>query len=153
VFIFLLCGCNEDAKTVTIQKYFSSNIYVSTESINFSGNFNYNKNGVMTLTVTTPKDLQGYKYVVKNGEVTMTYQGITSKSKIENFPQNAPVKILWHLMEELEENSPNLHYQEKDYTATINNCTVNISKKGKLTSLEQDKVYISFVETSKNKQE
>lgn len=144
VFIFLLCSCSQNSEITTV-KYFSSKIYVSTSNINFRGDFKFAKNGTMKLNVSSPSDLKNYSYFVKDNLVTTSFQNIKNTESIEDYPDNAPIKIIWQVMKELEENSPNLKLKDDRYTTSLLGYELIFLKSGYLASISKGKTYISFV--------
>ena len=148
VFLLPCAGCSPE-KQVVIQKHFSSNIYVSTEDISFKGEFSHNKRGDIILTVNFPEEIAGYKYTVKDKSVKMSFMDIDSSYNITDFPQKAPIRVLYQVLKFLETQN-NVINQRGDnesnrYNIKTEDSIVYINSKGEITSIKNDSVEITFV--------
>lgn len=140
-------GCSPE-KQVVIQKYFSSNIYVSTENISFKGEFSHSECGDITLTVNYPEEIAGYKYTVKEKNVKMSFMDIDSSYNIMDFPQKAPIRVLYQALEFLETQNNIINQRSDDvnsYTIKTGDSKVYINSRGEITSIKNDSVEITFL--------
>ena len=71
--IFLFSGCK---KEMTVNNYFSAKVFISSGDFSAKGDFCRNSDGDISLKISSPENLKGYTYKVKDSSVKMTFQGL-----------------------------------------------------------------------------
>ncbi len=142
--VLLLTGCSSQ-KELTVEKYFSSCVYISTRDISFKGDFFRDKNGNISLIVTSPDSVKGYEYEVNDDEVQMIYQGIESNYLITDFPHNAPIRIIYQVFSNFDSSLSHLKRDKENYKMKSGDYTVRINNQGYVDSIANDNTHITFV--------
>lgn len=144
IILFIFTGCTQN-RELTIYKSFSAGVYISNENINVRGNFVRDENRDISLTVTSPKELSGYSYKVKDSTVTMKYMGITSSCNVSSLPKNAPIRILCDTLQAFDNKIQYLKYDKEGYKVKVTDYIVKVSKDGYISSVGNSVTHISFV--------
>lgn len=143
IIVFVLTGCSDE--NITVNKFFSSKIYVSNESISVKGDFTRNSRGEITLKVTSPEDLQGFTYRVSDKNVNMTYREMEAQYKLSDFPKHAPIKIIAQLFDDIESSTKQPKKEGEGYSMKITDYNIKIDDGGNITSAKCNGSEIAFI--------
>lgn len=140
--VILFTGCE---KELTVNSYFSSKVYISSQELSVKGDFKRNSNGNVYLKVTSPENLKGYTYNVENNSVKMTFQGLNCTYSIDKFQDKAPIKIIKNVLDEFD-NSKSLLKNEGDcYKLKVQDYIVKVNNNGYIDSISNNDIHITFV--------
>ena len=148
VFAFLLClgSCADgSADKLKIHKHFRSDVYVSTGQINFSGKMSYSKDGVLTLDISSPDEVSGYSYTVKENRVNMRYEGLEYSCRTNELPTLAPIAVINTVLTELSLSSPQLKNNGETLRTKLEGFAVSFNKSGYIESISSSKLHITFL--------
>lgn len=142
IMVILFTGCE---KELTVNSYFSSKVYISSQELSVKGDFKRNSNGNVYLKVTSPENLKGYTYNVENNSVKMTFQGLNCTYSIDKFQDKAPIKIIKNVLDEFD-NSKSLLKNEGDcYKLKVQDYIVKVNNNGYIDSISNNDIHITFV--------
>lgn len=94
---FCMTSCGELQPQLPITD-FSGEICVNTNNTQIKGSFSNNRQGVMTLTVTSPDNIKGMKYEYKDELLTIKFEGITTETVLGNLPADNFINLLYDCM-------------------------------------------------------
>lgn len=140
--IFLFSGCK---KEMTVNNYFSANVFISSGDFSGKGEFSRNSNGDISLKITSPENLKGYTYKVKDSSVKMTFQGLNCTYDISKFNHKAPIKIMKNVLDEFDNSKSLLQDKGEFYQMKIDDYVLKVNNNGFVDSISNSNIHITFV--------
>lgn len=88
VFVVLsLCGCSEKRSSVKpVLKGISFNAEITCYNECYTAACAVSEDGAISAEVTSPDELKGLKFAVKNGDITTEFDGISATEKLKDLP-------------------------------------------------------------------
>lgn len=147
-FSFTSCGEIQPQLPVTD---FSSDISINTNNTKIKGSFSNNRQGVMTLTVNSPENINGMKYEYKDELLTIKFEGITTETVLNNLPQENFINLLYDCMFNLN-NEENLNLNSFDEQSAVYSVksdentykVYTVTDTGIITKIECDAMQAEF---------
>lgn len=140
--IFLFSGCK---KEMTVNNYFSAKIFISSGDFSGKGEFSRNSNGDISLEITSPENLKGYTYKVKDNSVKMAFQGLNCTYDLNKFNDKAPIKIIKNTLDEFDNSKSLLKDNGEFYQMKINDYILKVNNNGFVDSISNSNIHITFV--------
>lgn len=140
--IFLFSGCK---KEMTVNNYFSAKVFISSGDFSAKGDFCRNSDGDISLKITSPENLKGYTYKVKDSSVKMTFQGLNCTYDISKFNHKAPIKIMKNILDEFDNSKSLLQDKGEFYQMKIDDYVLKVNNNGFVDSISNSNIHITFV--------
>lgn len=130
---------------MTVNNYFSAKVFISSGDFSAKGDFFRNSDGDISLKITSPENLKGYTYKVKDSSVKMTFQGLNCTYNISKFNHKAPIKIIKNTLDEFDNSKSLLKDNGEFYQMKINDYILKVNNNGFVDSISNDNIHITFV--------
>lgn len=130
---------------MTVNNYFSAKVFISSGDFSAKGDFCRNSDGDISLKISSPENLKGYTYKVKDSSVKMTFQGLNCTYNISKFNHKAPIKIMKNVLDEFDNSKSLLKDNGEFYQMKIDDYVIKVSNNGFVDSISNDNIHITFV--------
>lgn len=130
---------------MTVNNYFSAKVFISSGDFSAKGDFCRNSDGDISLKITSPENLKGYTYKVKDNSVKMTFQGLNCTYELNKFNDKAPIKIIKNTLDEFDNSKSLLKDNGEFYQMKINDYILKVNNNGFVDSISNDNIHITFV--------
>lgn len=130
---------------MTVNNYFSAKVFISSNDFSAKGDFCRNGDGDISLKITSPENLKGYTYKVKDSSVKITFQGLNCTYDLNKFNDKAPIKIIKNTLDEFDNSKSLLKDNGEFYQMKINDYILKVNNNGFVDSISNDNIHITFV--------
>lgn len=117
-FILLLCSCQEPQPHAPAVD-FSAEITVAVGGVQISGGFSNTRQGVMTISVTSPDSLSGVKYGYKDGKLELSLDGLVCRTTSVYLPAQSFANRIFDCMTLLKNEESYTYNSRKENNAVF----------------------------------
>ncbi len=160
VFIFLLlvflCGCSsEKSDEKPLVTSFSSNFSASYKEMNLNGNLTVADGGIVELSISGPKTLEGLEVGYRNGEMEIRRENLICSADETYLPNNSFPSVIKEIADGISGGRANFLSEndgEKCYNLKTSDgvCKISCDANGAIKSIEAKSSY-TYIEFSQFK--
>lgn len=96
--LILLCGCNSYSEDYDIKTDFTAEFKASYRNSQYGGSVSNNRQGLIYISIGSPKELEGIGFYYKSGELEMSREELVCSADEAYLPQNSFPSLVRSIM-------------------------------------------------------